>query len=249
VIDGFGETGLHEEIQNKERSAAAEAHQGVLQDQNTNAATETKEAVSIAAGIDGTEVPSRDLDDPALFSEVGLIDEAHISGYREAVQELLRAAQHDTPASVLLAMKSIVIAARNLAESVEDYESDEHFAKTDEEIEAVNILRAQLSMDLTELMNHAKDFAMKSASDPEYRTVGYDILSQGCTKLTGDIYELVKLIRIRSPSGFLKGRADIKNYSPDIHQNRNLPNPAVELIKADEPVASPEFPVEELKVR
>ena len=58
----------------------------------------------------------------AYDNSTGVIDQGSITAYQHAVDELLVAARSDTPKSVLVAMKSIVITCKNITEDTENFE-------------------------------------------------------------------------------------------------------------------------------
>lgn len=56
------------------------------------------------------------------YDDIGVIDQNTVASYQQAVDELLRSARSDTPTSVLVAMKAIVIACKNITEDTENFE-------------------------------------------------------------------------------------------------------------------------------
>ncbi|KAF9148265.1 hypothetical protein BG015_010006 [Linnemannia schmuckeri] len=88
--------------------------------------------------------------DSTLVNPNSVIHQDSLATFRNAVDDLLSAGRSDSSSSVLLGMKSVVIACKTVTEDVEDYEHETN----DKHIFAD--LKQELSSGLTQLMNSAK---------------------------------------------------------------------------------------------
>ncbi|KAG0261584.1 component of the polarisome [Mortierella polycephala] len=88
--------------------------------------------------------------DSTLVNPNSVIHQDSLSSFRNAVDDLLSAGRSDSSSSVLLGMKSVVIACKLVTEDVEDYE---HEAAEDD---SFSDLKQELSSGLTLLMSAAK---------------------------------------------------------------------------------------------
>ncbi|KAG0224838.1 component of the polarisome [Mortierella sp. GBA43] len=79
-----------------------------------------------------------------------IVRTSSLDNFRNAIDDLLQAGRSDSSSSVLLSMKSVVIACKSVTEDVEDYEQE-----TGDEDPFVE-LKQELSSGLTQLMNAAK---------------------------------------------------------------------------------------------
>ncbi|KAI8822407.1 uncharacterized protein EV422DRAFT_523906 [Fimicolochytrium jonesii] len=146
-----------------------------------------------------------DLNRDSVGSEDGVIDRSRVSAYQNAVDDLLRAARSDVSTSVLVAMKSIVIACKNITEDAETFENSSSAlgpADRDQLAETKNRLAGALN----NLMNAAKIHA----TNPGSSNVGH--LDNSATQLTATIVELVKQLRLKSSD----------NYYQDDDQDRRI---------------------------
>ncbi|KAJ3043364.1 component of the polarisome, partial [Rhizophlyctis rosea] len=134
-----------------------------------------------------TAIDSRDGGDG---DEDGIIDRARVTAYQNAVGELLQAARSDTPTSVLVAMKGIVIACKNITEDTEAFEQSSNNLTPDER-DNLSDTKNQLSASLTNLMTAAKNHATS------YGNADVKDLEGAASDLTATIVGLVKMLRLK----------------------------------------------------
>ncbi|KAJ3094223.1 component of the polarisome [Phlyctochytrium planicorne] len=127
-----------------------------------------------------------------------IISKDRITAYQHAVGELLRAARSDTPTSVLVAMKAIVIACKNITEDTEAHENSSASITTQEKDELEDV-KNKLSQSLTALMTSAKTHATNFGSIP----ISY--LEESSSNLTETINELVTSLQKSNRSGHENG--------------------------------------------
>ncbi|KAF9921629.1 component of the polarisome [Linnemannia zychae] len=85
-----------------------------------------------------------------LVNPNSVIHQDSLNNFRNAIDDLLTAGRSDSSSSVLLGMKSVVIACKAVTEDVEDYEHDAN------DNDSFAELKQELSSGLTQLMNSAK---------------------------------------------------------------------------------------------
>ncbi|KAJ3413524.1 component of the polarisome [Chytridiales sp. JEL 0842] len=132
------------------------------------------------------------------MEDTGIIDRSRVLAYQDAVDDLLRSARSETPTSVLVAMKAIVIACKNITEDTEAYESASKSLQ-DEDKERLEDVKNKLSSSLTNLMAAAKNHATSYGSSP------VSLLEGAATNLTATIVELVKLLKIKENNAYNDG--------------------------------------------
>ncbi|KAJ3195899.1 component of the polarisome [Irineochytrium annulatum] len=125
----------------------------------------------------------------------GVIDRARVSAYQGAVDDLLRAARSDTPSSVLIAMKAIVIACKNITEDTEVYETSSN-SLTLAEKDRLEEVKGKLSGALTGLMQSAKNHATNVGSS------SVALMEGSASNLTATIVELVKFLKLKGGQEF-----------------------------------------------
>jgi hypothetical protein len=141
---------------------------------------------------DFTNIPSQiDINSPTLLSDSGLVDIQDVLSFKSSILELLKAGRADTPAGVLIAMKSIVVATRSISETVETYESTSQPPLSAEELDRTSLLRNQLSTHLTALMTAAKNHATGVGGS------NVSLLDRAAYDLVTDILGIIKLIKLR----------------------------------------------------
>jgi hypothetical protein len=109
--------------------------------------------------------------------------------FKNAVTDLLRSGHAETPAGVLVAMKSIVIATRNISDAVEVFEGQ----ATSENAERSSVLRDVMSRHLTELMTAAKNKATGIQS------LGMEAFEGAAEALVDTMTSMIALVKIIMP--------------------------------------------------
>ncbi|KAL3897860.1 MAG: hypothetical protein SGCHY_003132 [Lobulomycetales sp.] len=128
-------------------------------------------------------------------SVVGVIDQASITAYQHAVDELLQAARSDTPTNVLVAMKSIVITCKNITEDTEYFEASPEYDLDQTATEKLGSYKQALSTNLSNLMNVSKSHATSYGNNP------VSLVEGAATNLTAVIVDLVELLQLRDSEG------------------------------------------------
>ncbi|KAI9345317.1 hypothetical protein BDR26DRAFT_856730 [Obelidium mucronatum] len=114
----------------------------------------------------------------------GILDKMRLQAYYDAVDKLLQASRSNTPTSVLVAMKAIVISCKNITEDAELYESNNNLSQDTRD--SLEVIKNNLSQSLTELMGVAKSHATN------YGSVAPEVLEGAVQSLTATVAELVK---------------------------------------------------------
>ncbi|KAL1923005.1 uncharacterized protein VTP21DRAFT_9381 [Calcarisporiella thermophila] len=117
----------------------------------------------------------------------GIITRSRIISYQLAVDGLLRAGRSNTPTSVLMAMKSLVIACKNISEDIEAQE--EHLSPAVDP-ERVQEFKTKLSNSLSNLMVSARNHATGGGLFPVC------LLDAAAEHLTIALVELIKLVKL-----------------------------------------------------
>ncbi|KAJ3190530.1 component of the polarisome [Irineochytrium annulatum] len=136
-------------------------------------------------------------DPPSTLSGItgsAIIDTGRINAYELAVGDLLKAAKSDTPTSVLVAMKSIVIACKNITEDTEAFENSSD-SITPADKERLEDVKNKLSHSLTNLMTSAKNHATNFGNVP------VELLEVSSGELSATIVELVNLLKSYHDAG------------------------------------------------
>ncbi|KAJ3290305.1 component of the polarisome [Borealophlyctis nickersoniae] len=186
-------TNLLEEIRNlsrKNEELNAEKERDAqtirdLKEQLARAKGQELQSAAYGGGRDRNMDASEEVGD-----DEGIIDRSRVAAYQNAVEELLQAARSDTPTSVLVAMKAIVIACKNITEDTENYENSSDTLTPDERDQLADT-KNQLSGALTNLMTAAKHHATN------YGSSNVADLDGAATQLTATIVELVKMLRFK----------------------------------------------------
>ncbi|KAJ3074588.1 Peroxisome biosynthesis protein pex1 [Podochytrium sp. JEL0797] len=119
--------------------------------------------------------------------ESAVLDKMRLQAYYDGVDNLLVASRSKTPTSVLVAMKSIVIACKNITEDAELYENNNNLNQDSRD--ALEATKNNLSQSLTELMAAAKSHATN------YGSVAPGVLEGAVDGLTAVVGELVKVLK------------------------------------------------------
>ncbi|KAJ3029765.1 UNVERIFIED_CONTAM: component of the polarisome [Siphonaria sp. JEL0065] len=120
----------------------------------------------------------------SAVQDSGVLDKLRLQAYYDAVDNLLQASRSKTPTSVLVAMKSIVIACKNITEDAELFENNNNLSQ--ESRDSLEITKNNLSQSLTELMGAAKGHATN------YGSVAPEVLEGAVNALTGTVAQLVR---------------------------------------------------------
>ncbi|KAI9341555.1 hypothetical protein DFJ73DRAFT_843655 [Zopfochytrium polystomum] len=119
----------------------------------------------------------------------GIIDRSRVTAYENAIDDLLRATR-ESPTNILIAMKAIVIACKNITEDTEAFESSTNSLRMEDK-EQLDEVKNRLSSALQNLMTVAKSHATNFNSSP------VALLENATSTLTSTIVELVRLLKYR----------------------------------------------------
>ncbi|KAJ1554651.1 component of the polarisome [Nowakowskiella sp. JEL0078] len=148
-----------------------------------------------------------------IRDDEGVISRSRVTAYQSAVEDLLRAARSELPASVLVATKSIVVACKSITEDTEQYESSATYAQlsiADREILAK--IKDSLTNALGDLMTAAKLHATSSGNSP------VSAVDQAATNLTAIIVDVLKILKIKGDSNGTKATTPPPEQSAPLKQ-------------------------------
>jgi len=113
----------------------------------------------------------------------------------------------EVPTNVIMAMKSILVACKDITGDVEQYEQQKSVSMKPEDKEKLYAMKSKLSGTLTNLMTAAKNHATGSGISP------VSLLDAAASHLTVAVVDLVKLIKIkRSDSD--RDKLNVDSLSP-----------------------------------
>ncbi|KAF9994871.1 component of the polarisome [Entomortierella chlamydospora] len=144
-----------------------------------------------------------------------VVHKESLDSFRNAVDDLLAAGRSDSSSSVLMSMKSVVIACKAVTEDVEDYEHD--MGQEDSFTE----LKQELSSGLTQLVNAAKDHANAFNEDEDEfdRTLGD--LENAADQLEAIVMDIVNVPkRIDGSSNSNNNNNNNKNVDDNLGMNK-----------------------------
>ena len=205
---------------------------------------------SIESPVESPASPYLDFsafDAAEVQSSAGYLTVDDISSFKDAVNKLREATRGDAPASVLLAMKQIVVATRNIAEILENYDESRNAEEPIDDVQYLDSLKTRLSVHLTELMGLAK----MHASNPDEKQISIIKIDEGSVKLTTVIVAIARILRI---AGMGETASQLESPSmtqspsrTDLPPSRRAGN--YPTVVDSVPISSPGYPYEELKVK
>lgn len=119
----------------------------------------------------------------------GLIKGLHVTRYQIAIDELLRAARGNEPASVLPHVKSVVIAVRNISQDIGNVSLNE-----DEQSQQKIKLRSKISATANNLITASRNFAISDGLSP------VSLLDAAASHLTAAVVNLTRVVKIQPTS-------------------------------------------------
>ncbi|CAG8561313.1 7706_t:CDS:10 [Paraglomus occultum] len=140
-------------------------------------------------------------------SSDGAVEEAKIMAYQVAIDGLLRAGRSEVPTNVIMAMKAILVACKDITGDVEQYEQQKSVSMKAEDKEKLYAMKSKLSGTLTNLMTAAKNHATGSGISP------VSLLDAAASHLTVAVVDLVKLIKIKRSDND-KDKLNVDSLSP-----------------------------------
>lgn len=118
----------------------------------------------------------------------GLVKGMHVTRYQLAIDELLRAARGNEPASVLPHVKSVVIAVRNISQDIGNV------SLNDEQSQQKSKLRSKISATANNLITASRNFAISDGLSP------VSLLDAAASHLTAAVVNLIRVVKIRPAS-------------------------------------------------
>lgn len=122
----------------------------------------------------------------ALTDPDGLIKDIHVTKFQVAIDELLRSARGSEPDSVLMHVKAVVIAVRNITQDVGSLSADQ-----DERSPQKSKLKSRISATANNLITASKNFVISNGLSP------VSLLDAAASHLTAAVVELTRIVKIR----------------------------------------------------
>ncbi|KAG0282423.1 component of the polarisome [Linnemannia gamsii] len=152
--------------------------------------------------------------DSILVNPNSVIHQDSLATFRNAVDDLLSAGRSDSSSSVLLGMKSVVIACKTVTEDVEDYEHE-----TNDKHMFVD-LKQELSSGLTQLMNSAKAHSNAFDEDEDEFDRSLNDLEAAADQLEAIVMDIVNLPKHTGGANKESGHHGRDHHDDDIqHKN------------------------------
>lgn len=124
--------------------------------------------------------------DGSLTSSDGLVKDVHVTKFQIAIDELLRTARVNEPASVLDHMKAVVISVRHVTQDMGNLASNE-----DGSAQRRQALKTRVSATANNLITASKNYAASNGLSP------VSLLDAAASHLTSAVVELIRLVKIR----------------------------------------------------
>jgi hypothetical protein len=141
---------------------------------------------TLRASSQGMSVPQPDLTQLGnLLAQDGLIKEANVTTFQIAVDELLRAARGSEPNSVLVHVRSVVVAVRDMSQDAGNASMD-----NEEQVKRTSNLKQKISVTTNNLITAAKNFAISKGVFP------VSLLDAAASHLTMAVVELIRTVKI-----------------------------------------------------
>ncbi|KAL8839391.1 MAG: hypothetical protein Q9170_001785 [Blastenia crenularia] len=118
-----------------------------------------------------------------LIQEDGLVQDVHVTGFQVAIDELLRNARTDGPESVLVQVRQVVIAVRQITRDIGESSKEDAGPKTVQ-------LKVKVSATANNLITASKNFAASKGLSP------ISLLDAAASHLTTAMVELIRIAKI-----------------------------------------------------
>lgn len=119
----------------------------------------------------------------------GLIKGLHVTRYQIAIDELLRAARGNEPASVVPHVKSVVVAVRNISQDLGNVSLN-----GDQQSQPKSKLRSKISATANNLITASRNFAVSDGLSP------VSLLDAAASHLTAAVVDLIRVVKIHPTS-------------------------------------------------
>eukprot|EP00158_Paraphelidium_tribonemae_P004503 Partr_v1_DN26791_c0_g1_i1_m8372 putative cell polarity protein len=144
-----------------------------------------------------------DLSLRSLYSDSGFVHKVHVTDFKQSIGDLLKAARVDTPAAVLIAMKSIVVSTRHISDGLERYETSAKNPRLD----TSSSFRSNISTRLTNLMTAAKNHATGVAGSLNIVDCSRELVSAILDAVT--LVQISKGLSMDKLKSFLEQQTDL----------------------------------------
>ena len=152
----------------------------------------------------------------------GGVDPSRLGAYQASVDHLIETQKSGVPADILVSMKAIVIACKNITNDVEKFEQE-----STEHKESLGVLKTQLSTSLTHLMTAAKNHATGLAKGAAKGTS--EEIDKGCSELTSVIVQILKIVKFKD-----------NKSPPNVKDEDNIPLKKIQDHLKQQPLQQPD---------
>lgn len=127
-------------------------------------------------------------------SDTGAVADVNVTAFQTSIDELLAAARSTTPSSVIVAMKSVVLATTLVTDDVAKFEQSAPSTLSADEVEQLAQLKPRISTSLNNLMTACRNHASSQGMSP------LSLLDAAASHVATTVVELVKLVKLRTAS-------------------------------------------------
>jgi hypothetical protein len=133
-------------------------------------------------------------DDVMQTTERGAIADINLTAFQSSIDELLSAARSKSPGSVLLSMKTVVLATTLVTDDAIKWETTNGSELSPEEREQLVLLKSKASGTLNNLMTACRNHASSHGMSP------VSLLDAAASHVSSTVVDLAKLLKIRKAS-------------------------------------------------
>ncbi|MCO5599765.1 hypothetical protein L7F22_053872 [Adiantum nelumboides] len=148
-------------------------------------------------------------------TETGAIADINLTAFQSSIDDLLSAARSKTPSSVLMAMKTVILAATLVTDDVTKFEQkkQEGSGLNMEGKEQVSQAKTRISNTLNNLMTACRNHASSHGLSP------VSLLDAAASHVSTAIVDVVKLVKVRKAT-----KEEVDEFEITFTQNGTLPN-------------------------
>lgn len=144
-------------------------------------------------------------------SESGAIADINLTAFQSSIDDLLSAARSKTPSSVLMAMKTVILAATLVTDDVSKFEQKKQEGTV--EVKEVSQAKTRISNSLNNLMTACRNHASSHGLSP------VSLLDAAASHVSTAIVDVVKLVKVRKAT-----KEEVDEFEITFTQNGTLPN-------------------------
>ncbi|PWN31476.1 uncharacterized protein FA14DRAFT_162729 [Meira miltonrushii] len=145
-------------------------------------------------------------------SETGAIADINLTAFQSSIDDLLSAARSKTPSSVLMAMKTVILAATLVTDDVSKFEQKKQEGTAEGRAE-VSQAKTRISNSLNNLMTACRNHASSHGLSP------VSLLDAAASHVSTAIVDVVKLVKVRKAT-----KEEVDEFEITFTQNGTLPN-------------------------